>query len=138
MNFDSNAERRVQTHTPAIGNLNFPSTKIEDPETALSSLGCWPFARIGDSSTELPEFSPILAQTGSVMRQSETVEHSLFSVVTQSYLLILQGIASISCLILSFLFGSPKWSPSKVAQIGLPRFASNRHGSDLPADLVRS
>jgi hypothetical protein len=34
------------------------------------------------------------------------------AVVAQSYLLILQGIASISCLILSFLL-EPKWSQAK-------------------------
>jgi len=40
----------------------------------------------------------------------ERIERSLFrAVVTQSYLLILQGITSISCLILSSLL-EPKWS----------------------------
>ncbi len=54
------------------------------------------------------------------------VELSLFSaVVTQSYLLILQGIASISCLILSFLL-EPKWSQavkSEPAEICLNKLA---------------
>jgi hypothetical protein len=49
----------------------------------------------------------------------------------QSYLLILQGIASTSSLFLSSLIGA-KMEPGKVAQICLPRSASNRHGFELP------
>jgi hypothetical protein len=45
--------------------------------------------------------------------RGEMVERSLFrAVVTQSYLLILLGIASTSCLFLSFLL-EPKWSQAR-------------------------
>src|ERR1035438_5974036 len=44
--------------------------------------------------------------------RGETAERSLISVVTQGYLLILQGIASITCLFLPFLL-EPKWSQAR-------------------------
>jgi hypothetical protein len=48
-----------------------------------------------------------------VLYEGEMGERSLFrAVVTKSYLLILQGIASISCLILPFLL-EPKWSQAR-------------------------
>jgi hypothetical protein len=56
------------------------------------------------------------------------VDRRLFSVVIQGYQLILQGIALKTCLILSSLL-EPKWSQS-VQNLSLPRFASNRNGSD--------
>jgi hypothetical protein len=57
------------------------------------------------------------------------VDRRLFTaVVIQGYQLILQGIALKTCLILSSLL-EPKWSQS-VQNLSLPRFASNRNGSD--------
>jgi hypothetical protein len=78
---------------------------------------------VGANAQVFEEGTHISARTGTCPRVNGRAQP--FQVVTQSYLLILQGIASISYLILSFLL-EPKMEPSK----------HERHRSDSATSAI--